>query len=192
MVNVAVGMVITSGASSGTPTVTNVNSSTGQITLSSAQNFSDGASVTIEAQGLPIINNLLNCNISASFTASVLTAPTTTVRGTVNNSTTVTVNGTYGIPGNGIAVYTGTNVNNSSSNKVASVSASSSAGSFVTGLAQTFKGSEVLTFTHGDAPAFELADNMRIQGNITTSNFPTNNATIKIDLDTLITPGVAS
>ena len=190
--NIAVGMVMTSGASSGTPTVTDVNSSTGQITLSSAQNFSDGASVTIEAQGLPIINDLLNCNISASFTASVLTAPTTTVRGVVGNSTTITVNGTYGIPGNGVAVYTGTNVNNSSGNKVASVSASSSAGSFVTGLAQTFKGSEVLTFTHGDAPAFELADTLRIQGNITTSNFPTNDATIKIDLDTLITPGVAS
>ncbi len=192
--NVDIGMIISSGASSGEPIIQSVNYSTNEITLDLAQNFSDGASVTIEAAGLPRVNALLNCNISASFTASVLTAPTTTVRGAVSNSTTITVNGTYGIPGGGVAIYTGTNVNNSGSitNKVVSVSASSSAGSFVTGVAQSFKGSEVLTFTHVETPLRELADTLRIQGSITTSNFPANNATIKIDLDRLIQPGVAS
>lgn len=197
--NVAVGMFITSGASSGNPKITNIDTSTNTLTLSSSQNFSDGASVTIEAQGLTDINALLNCNISMDLKLSLVDKVSTTVRGVVNNSTIVTVNGTYGIPGGGIAVYSGTNVNNSSANTVTNNRtasgnnvASSSAGEIVVTLAQTFKGGEVLSFTHIDSPKKVLCDTLRTQGTISISNYPSDDATIKLDLDSIITRGAAS
>ena len=59
-------------------------------------------------------------------------------------------------------------------------------------LAQTFKGSEILTFSHKDHPNFQLFDTFTIDGIISVSKFPSSNATIFFNLDEVITPGTTS
>ena len=172
--------------------IQSIDIATNTVTLSATKSFSDGDSITFDAIGWGMINSLLNATISATLRVQGVTAPSTTVRSAVSNSTTVTLNGTYGIPGGDIAVYSGTNVNNSSTNTVTSVSASSSAGSMVVTLAQTFKGSEILTFSHKDHPNFQLFDTFTIDGIISVSKFPSSNATIFFNLDEVITPGTTS
>ena len=172
--------------------IQSIDIATNTVTLSATKSFSDGDSITFDAIGWGMINSLLNATISATLRVQGVTAPSTTVRSAVSNSTTVTLNGTYGIPGGDIAVYSGTNVNNSSTNTVTSVSPSSSAGSMVVTLAQTFKGSEILTFSHKDHPNFQLFDTFTIDGIISVSKFPSSNATIFFNLDEVITPGTTS
>ena len=172
--------------------IQSIDTATNTVTLSATKSFSDGDSITFDAIGWGMINSLLNATISATLRVQGVTAPSTTVRSAVSNSTTVTLNGTYGIPGGDIAVYSGTNLNNSSTNTVTSVSASSSAGSMVVTLAQTFKGSEILTFSHKDHPNFQLFDTFTIDGIILVSKFPSSNATIFFNLDEVITPGTTS
>jgi len=172
--------------------IQSIDAATSTVTLSANKSFSDGDSISFDAIGFSMINSLLNCNISADIRVSSVTAPSTTVRGVVDNSTTVTLNGTYGIPGGDVAVYAGTNVNNSSTNTVTSVSASSSAGSMVVTLAQTFKGSETIFFTHKDSPDFHIFDTFDIQGSFLINKYPSSNTTIFFNLDEIITPGTTS
>ena len=172
--------------------IQSIDTATNTVTLSANKSFSDGDSISFDATGFSMINSLLNCNISADIRVQSVTAPSTTVRGVVGNSTTVTLNGTYGIPGGDVAVYSGTNVNNSSTNTVTSVSASSSVGSMVVTLAQTFKGSETIFFTHKDSPDFHIFDTFSIEGSFLINKYPSSNSTIFFNLDEIITPGTAS
>ena len=188
-------MVIVAGTGlSGTPVVRTVNVETKTITISSNQSFSDGITLTFYARGLSKVNEVLNCNIQPSLRFHVITVPTSTVRGAVSNSTTITLNGTYGIPGGDIAVYSGSGVNNSSTNTVTRiVTASETEGSMLVTLAQTFKGGEILTFSHKDQTSLDLFlfDTARIDGSFVIAKYPNQNRTIKIDLDIIITPGEA-
>ena len=184
-------MQVVSGTGlSGTPSITNIDTENKEITLSSAQSFSDGVTLTFRAQGLSLINQIFNSSISFAFTIQQIDTVTSTVRGTVSGSNTVNLNGTTGIPGGNIATYTGVNVNNSSANAVTSVSASASVGSMVVQLAQTFKGGEILTFTIPSPKT--LTPKIRIIGEVRVVQFPSTDRTIKMNLDTLFTPGSAS
>lgn len=171
--------------------IQSVDTATNTVTLSANKSFSDSDSISFDAIGFSMINSLLDCNISADITVNG-SGVNTTVRGVVSNSATVTLNGTYGIPGGNIAVYAGTNVNNSSTNRVTSVSASSSAGSMVVTLPQTFKGSEALIFTHKDHPNLQIFDTFEITGSFLINKYPSSNSTIFFNLDEIITPGTAS
>jgi len=179
--------------------IQSIDAATSTVTLSANKSFSDGDSISFDAIGFSMINSLLNCNISADIRVHGVTAPSTTVRGVVNNSTTVTLNGTYGIPGGDVAVYAGTNVNNSSTNTVTNNRtasgnnvASSSAGEIVVTLAQTFKGSETIFFTHKDSPDFHIFDTFNVQGSVLINKYPSSNTTIFFNLDEIITPGTTA
>jgi hypothetical protein len=171
--------------------IQSIDTATNTVTLSANKSFSDGDSISFDAVGFSMINSLLNCNISADIRV-IGSGVNTTVRGVVSNSATVTLNGTYGIPGGDVAVYSGTNVNNSSTNTVTSVSASSSVGSMVVTLPQTFKGSEALIFTHKDHPNFQIFDTFEITGSFLINKYPSSDSTIFFNLDEIITPGTAS
>jgi len=193
-----VGMIVHSGTGlSGTPNIRSVDTTTNTITISSAQTISDGVTLTFRAQGISLINSVLGCSITPSLRLTDLVRVTSTVRGTVINSTVVTLNGTYGIPGGDIATYTGNNVNNSSTNTVTNNRtavgnnvASATAGEMVVTLAQTFKGGEVLTFDV--APPRFLADSITLSGGVVVNSQPSANRTIYLDLDFIITPGTTS
>ena len=173
---------------SGTPSIISVDAENKTIKLSTTQSFSDGVTLTFRAQSISLINQVFNSSINFSFSVSAIQAVTSTVRGTVSG-TTVNLNGTTGITGGNIATYKGVNVNNSSANAVESVSASASAGSMVVQLAQSFKGGEILTFTIASPKT--LTPKIRIVGEVHVVQFPSIDRTIKMNLDSLFTPGSA-
>ena len=184
--NIVVGMTIngvSSGSLSGTPKITSVNKKTKKITLSSNQSFADGITLTFHASGSTIINN--SQGISVSFTDLKLTSTqlTTTVRTAVSNSTTINVNGTYGISKD--ATIRGVGVNNTSTNKVASVSGSASAGSIVVAVNQTLP---IGTKLYIDGYAYIWT----ITGKINVNSYPESDLTIKLNVDNILTPGTAS
>lgn len=184
---ISAGMVLYSGTGVTRSVVQSVNSTTKTVVVSSAQTISDGVTLTFRAEGLGVINASLGSNFSANGLRVIsFTSPSTTVRGTISNSTTINVNGTYGIGGGNVVQYTGAGVNNSSANTVASVTASSSAGSFVSTLAQTLKDKTSLTFSVASPKV--LVDNLTIQGEIVISQYPDEDTTIYLDLDNFIDP----
>jgi len=182
------GMLITavsSGSLSGTPTITAIDTNEKTLTLSVAQTFADGITLTLRARGSSKIRSATGVNLSIGTITATETELTKTVR-TAPSSTTVNLNGTYGIAGGGHVKMKGLNVNNATANTVQSVSASSSAGSMVMSLDQTgvtvgttltFKGSvRIITLT----------------GTVTVNAHPDTNRTINLDVDQFITLGAAS
>ena len=176
---------VSSGSLSGTPTITAIDTASKTLTISSAQTFSDGITLTIRAIGQKVIN--LTQGMAVKFSNFVITPIklTKTVR-TDSNSTTIDLNGTYGISGGNHVTIFGANVNNATTNTVASVSASSTAGSIVMTLDQT-------GVTAGSQLTF-VGSNQKISFKFTyeVTQQPSTNKIINIDLDNLITVGTAS
>ena len=108
---------------------------------------------------------------------------TTTVRGAISSSTTVNVNGTYGISKG--AYIEGFGVNNSSNNPLTAVSISETAGSITTTIAQTLTANTTLNILGS-------SNSYKITGDITIDKMPTTNKTIYLDLDKILTRGTAS
>ena len=182
------GMTLISGSGlSGTPEILSIDEETSIITLSSAQTLSDGVTITFRAYGSSTISNISSLDTSLNFSKTLLepTVLTKTVR-TDSSSTTVNLNGTYGIACGNHVTVTGLNVNNSTTNTVASVSASSSAGSMVMTLDQTgVTAGTTLTFTGS-------SKKINISGKIKITKQPKVNTTIYLNLDNVLAVGAAS
>lgn len=192
LTDIFVGMIIKSGTGlSGNPTILSIDTSSNTIEVSSAQTIGSGVTLTFRVVGLTAINTALDCNIYSSLAILRNTQVTTTVRGAISNSTTITVNGTYGIAGGDIVTYTGAGVSNASSNTVTSVSAHATQGSISVTLAQTLVDGTTLTFSTVDSTK-KLVDDFNITGNMRISKYPSSNRTIYLDLDTFIDPGAGS
>jgi len=187
---------VSGGSLSGTPFVTAIETSTKTLTLSVAQTFADGITLTFKAVGITAIQNAIGCIVG--FGKYPIVTPTTltkTVRANVSASTTVTLTDTHGVAGGDFVKYSGVGVTNTSSNLVTSVTpdcpdlTSSGAldndGSMVVELAQTLTAGTVLTFVGCHAV-------INFKGSIKVSGYPSANKTIYLDLDTLITVGAAS
>ena len=193
------GMSITSGLSgfSGLkPVVKKIDSTTKTLFLDKACNGSDGATLTFNGYGLTNIAKAIGASIEPNIKAGNFVIPTTTVRGAVNNSTTITVNGTYGIngqdnydTGSGFTEPTTFSGLNSKPGIVQSVNASETAGSFVADVAQTFKGGEKLTFGHIDRNYVHFTS-FTLEGSILVNSHPSSNQTIYLDLDKFVIKGL--
>ena len=113
---------VSSGSLVTTATVTNIDIASKTLTLSTAQTFADGITLTFVAKGILAINNAIGCLLSFPGVTAVLGAPLTqTVRANVSNSTTVTLSDTQGVTGGNLIKYKGVGVSNASSNRVTSV-----------------------------------------------------------------------
>lgn len=187
LTDIVVGMTITgvsSGSLSGTPTITAINTSTKKLTLSSAQTFADGITLTLKAIGSTVIQDAIGANIDfGTFTA--VSAPLTKTVRTDASSTTVNLNGTYGIAGGGHVKISGLGVANTSANTVQSVSASSSAGSIVVQVSQEVVTGTIITFKGS-------TQTITITGTLIIKSYPDANRTINLNLDNFITAGAAS
>ena len=187
--DISVGMVITGvsgGRLSGTPYILNVDTATKTLTMSEAQTFADGITLTFKAEGSAAIKTAIGLDVDfvqyPTVDGGVLTK---TVRAGTS-STTVNLNGTYGIAGGNHVTISGVGVDNSSANAVTSVSASSSAGSIVVQNAQDdLIVGTTLTFHN-------VHQTINIVGTIKIFQFPTANRTIYLDIDKFITVGAAS
>jgi hypothetical protein len=184
--DISVGMVLTgvsSGSLTGKPVVKAVDTNTLTVSLSSAQSLADGITLTFDAIGFKSIAKAIGASMSlqsATATAPVLTK---LVRTAISNSTTINVEGTYGIAKG--AAFSGADVDNSSANTVQSVSASSTAGSFVCQVNQTLEENQKISFK-GCSQTIDVATTLNVK------RYPSSNRTISILLDNFITPGVGS
>ena len=178
---------VSSGSLSGTPTILSIDTATKTLTLSAAQSFNDGITLTFQARGEKRISSVLGFGFSFSQLQAKVTDPkvTTTVRGAISNSTTITVDGTYGISGGSVVTFDGAGVDNSSTNNVNVVTASSSAGQFTCDVNQTLTDETTLTFTGSSSGVIITAD-IVIHG-----QYPTVSREIYLNLDNFITPGVS-
>ena len=187
LTDIAVGSIITgvsAGSLSGTPRITAIDTAKKTLTLDSAQTFSDGITLTFKAYGSSNIKKAIGLDVS--FDLYPIVTPTTltkTVRADVT-STTITLNGTYGVAGGGFASISGFGVDNSTANKVRTIEASSSAGSILVNVSQILPQGTVITFNG-------CHQVINFKGGINIRKYPTSNKTIYLDLDKLITVGVS-
>ncbi len=172
---------VSSGSLTGNPSIKNVDTDTKTITLSTAQTFADGITLTFDAIGFTRIKAATGAAVNLKKISSTTVALTKTVRGDVSSSTTITLDGTYGISKDNI--YKGFGVDNSSSNKVTNVhTPSSSAGQIYVETAQTLTDGTKLHFS-GTTRAINTALRLNVL------KYPESNTTINILLDNFITPG---
>ena len=192
--DIIVGMKIvgvSSGSLSGTPTITNINSSTKTITINSAQSFAHGITLTMICEGFEPIKQATGLDLSTSIKYPVTEPPTLTqtVRADVSSSTTVTLSDTQGVAGGNEISYKGFGVDNSSANKITSVTPDPGGGdgdgSMVVQLAQTLTAGTVLTFN-------AIYSSIPFKTSLIINEYPSINRNIYLDLDQFITPGAAS
>ena len=190
---------VSAGSLSGTPYVTAIDTTTKTLTLSVAQTFADGITLTFKAVGISAIQNAIGCLIGFSgFPVVFGTALTKTVRANVSASTTVTLTDTHGVAGGNVVTYTGVGVNNSASNRITSVTPDcpdpsdgtlDNDGLMVVELAQTLTAGTALTF---GGTSFGSHKVINFKGGISVIGYPTANKTIYLEIDPFITVGAAS
>jgi hypothetical protein len=165
----------------------------GTVSFSKDVAFEDGETMTFRGYGKRLINKSTGLDVNfGKFTATAAQL-TKTVRdggGGVTDavdgdSTTISLNGTYGIAGGNTVTYKGAGVDNSAANAVTSVSASSSAGSMVVQNSQTLTAGTKLIFKG-------CSQTVTIKGRVLIKKYPTSNKTIYLDLDKFITVGAGS
>jgi len=196
LTDIATGMVLvyhkgTTAPSSAT-TITSIDTGAKTITFSGNVAFEDSETMTLQARGSSVIQKAIGADIDFStWNANVTSAKsaelTKTVRTDAASTTTINLNGTYGISGGGFVTISGANVVNTAANTVQTVSASSGSGSIVMEVDQTGNGlaqGTKLYFT-GSTQTVTIANNIIINKN------PTSNKTIYLNLDNFITPGVS-
>ncbi len=188
--NLSLGMVVTgvsSGSLNGTPTITKIITtgltSKKQLKFSLTQVFADGVVLTVRAYGISAINKALEMNMEVNDMVLTQTPLTKTIRGAVSSSSDVTINGTYGVSKG--AFIEGFGVNNSVSNPITEVTASSTAGTIVTTTAQTLAALTVINIIGS-------SNTYTVKGSITVNSFPSAGKTIYLDLDKILTLGTAS
>ena len=171
--------------------VTAIDIPTKTLTLSRNQALTDGHTMTFRAYGSGAIKKATGLDVSFGNFEVTSSALTKTVRTDPGGSTTINLNGTYGLTGGNVVTYKGAKVDNSAANAVTSVSASSSAGSIVVQRAQTLAVGTKLTFADA-VTAKGSTQSMKIVGEPVIKKYPTRNRTIYLDLDKIISHGTAS
>jgi hypothetical protein len=190
LTDLATGMHITgvsSGSLSGTPTITAINTVTKTLTISSAQTFADGITLTFQARGSSIIKKSINADIDfSSFNSNVISSVAAelskTVRTTATGNTTIPLNGTFGISGGGHVTVSGRGIVNTSANTVQTVDPDEVAGSVVVQVNQSVKQGTKVYFTGS-------TQSIKIKNPIIIRSYPLSNKIIKLNLDNFITPG---
>ena len=168
----------------GTPYVLAIDVETKTLTLNLAQTFTDGVTLTFKARGSQAISNAIGSTITFSQYPKVTTTRVSKTVRAGGSGTTVNLNGTYGIGGGDFVSISGVGIDNSASNKVTSISASSGAGSMVVENSQTLTAGTVIYFN-------DIYQVINFAGSIKIKNYPSANKTIYLDLDQLITVGIS-
>ena len=204
LTDIVVGSYLWSGTGlSGTPRITAIDTENKILTLDSVQTINDAVTLTVKTYGIEPIRDAIGVTLAFTPVTGgagnspriIATALTKTVRANVSSSTSVTLTDTQGVAGGNIVTYTGVGVNNSSSNRVTSVTpdcpdlASAGAldndGVVVVELAQTLEAGTELRFEGS-------LKTLRILGGISVNGYPSANKTIYFDLDEPLSVGTAS
>ena len=187
LTNIATGMELVyhkgTTAPSAATFITAIDIETKTITFTTSQSFENTETMTFKASGSSAIEKATGAIIDFSTASTYKPQLIKTVRAAVSSSTTVTLDGTYGV-GKG-ATVTGVGFSNASSNPVVSVSASSGSGSMLMTVAQTLTAGTKLYIT----PNLQT---LGINPTPVVSRGPTSSVTINLNLDNFITVGVGS
>jgi len=192
MTDIVVGAIITgvsSGSLSGTPRVASVDIANKIITISSAQTFADGIELTFRAYGSNYIKDAIGLDMQVTPYPEVTpTTLTKTVRANVSSSVNVFLTDTLGLAGANFVTYKGLGVNNASANAITEVTqdfdGSDEDGVIEVQLAQTLSAGTVLTFKGCHKV-------INFNGSLKVYQLPTANKNVYLDLDKLITVGIA-
>ena len=186
------GMFLVSGPNlSGTPYIVSVKGN--NIVLSTAQTLDNtGTPLQFEARGSKSIFNatkvLISLDLLNPFTALVpKDGNVTSTVAAGGSGVTINLNGTHGISGGEVVTLTGLNVDNTSTNRVATVADNgttnvTTGGSINVEVSQTLSVGTELFFT-GSSTKIDISGKFRI------SNFGSTDRTISLNLDNFITPG---
>ena len=189
LTDLVVGMVVTAGTGlSGTPTITEIGTSTKTIVLSSAQSFDDGITLTFQARGEATIASVIGIDWKVIGLRARAVEHSVTVRSGVTNAT-IPITNTYGIAGGSHVTVTGAGINTSGTNNINSVAADAGGGgedgTITMDLSSTVTTGTVL-YLDGSTTSISIAVTHSI------STYPSANRTIYLNLDNFITPGAAS
>ena len=188
LTDIAVGMYITgvsSGSLSGTPVITEIDTSTNRIAIDSAQTFADGITLTFQARGFTSIKKAIGLDaVFVSATAKSLALEKTVRAGATSASIAVT--DTYGISGGSHVTVEGFNINTSGTNNINTVTqdfdGSDTDGVIVMDLSSTVATGQKLYFTGSTT-------RVTTQWALAIIRYPSSNRIINLNLDNFITPG---
>lgn len=173
-----------------TTIVKSVDTNAKTLTLSRAQAFSDGATVTIRSYGASLINSVIRTSISFKNVIAIktkLTNKTYTTNGITSSSNTINLNGSRGL-GKG-AIIAGAGINRSNSGDIVrSVSLSASAGSIVVGDGDAGTTGDLQNLPDGITIFTDSISTIDVDFSATISNYPPANKTINLDLDRILIP----
>lgn len=201
LTDIVVGSYLWSGTGlSGTPRIMAIDTENKILTLSSVQTINDGVTLTVKSYGVTAIQAAIGVTVAFTPVSGgvgnsprfSLTALTKTVRANVSGSTDITLTDTHGIAGGEIVTYAGLGVNNSATNRVATVTPDcpdltdsgnlDDDGKVVVELAQTLEAGTVLQF-NGSHKIIQII------GGISINGYPSANKTIYFDLDVPLSVG---
>jgi len=186
LTDIGVGMTIVdvdAGSVSGVPVITDIDTSTNLVTVSVAQTFNDGATLTCRASGkVPILEAI---GVGLSATTGNWSYVENRISKVVRSSPTdedIELNGSRGISAG--SSISGLNVNNDGTNLVQSVTlGATTSGSVTMQLNQT-------GVIIGDSVVFYgSTDSIALTGEIQVSKYPLSNRTIYLNLDGFINIG---
>jgi len=179
------------GSAVGTTIVTDVSEigKFKQITFSKEVAFEDSETMTFRAKGSNNIANAIGVNLNFGTVSAESEPLTSTVR-TTASSTTIQLNGTYGISADGTVTISGIGIKNTAANTVrenrhtgGTDRAHETEGEIIMQESQAVKAGTVIHFSGS-------TKNIKIAANITINSFPASNQTVKLNLDNFITPGI--
>ena len=191
LTDLVVGMrihAVSSGSLSGTPTVTAIDENTKTLTLSAAQTFADGITLTFRAYGSSLISTATGLNMElGQLTPKIVDILETAVRANVSASAEITLTGAYGLAGGNVVSFSGINVSEEPDNiNVTEVAHTSSTIAAITASGpHTLEKGTLLRFIGS-------VREIRTVGTATIKQYPTSDRTIYLDLDKFITVGAAS
>lgn len=179
---------VSAGSLSGNPSITNIDTVTKTLTLSAAQSFADGITLTFRSYGKVNIKNSLGLNFS------VVRSPVTTFNNvsqvvradSSGSSTNVAILNTFGIgAGTIVSGLKGLSKTTVSSITTADAAGDSNNGVIVISAASITTKGQILSFGKTSTQAV-------ISGSIVVSEYPSANADIKLDIDKFINIGTSS
>ena len=178
---------VSSGSLTGTPSVIAIDTGSKTLTLSSAQSFADGITLTFRSYGKALIKELIDLEFSIErYPTTTYNSVSQLVRtNSTGSSATVTLKDTYGVSKG--ATVTGYNINDGTT--VSAVGTADAGGGGGDGSITISSAAITITNT---LLYFNTSTTVTISGLATVNRFPSSNATIYLDLEKFQTTGTAS
>ena len=195
LTNIGIGSYISAvsaGSLSGQPFITAINTTTNTLTLSVAQTFSDGITLTFIANGTEAINQATGMLINSSIEPEISVTGdrvSTQVRTAPSSSSTINITTTQGIGGGKRVEYSGLGVSATLGRNTVGIVTPDPDGTDGDGVMTVSSAQTLLVGTKLEF--LGTSNTVRLSGSLNIDSFPSSDQTVHIDLDKITTPGVS-